>query len=90
MERAEVATYLLGAFGLANVANALSIVASDGLSLASGLSLLGGVAIVAIVGWAVARGRFEDFDTVADSDLLFWALVLSTVGFTTVVAVRLL
>lgn len=89
MKRTEVATYLLGVFGLANVVNALSFVAAAGVSLASGLSLLGGLAIVVVTIFTIHRDRFDDFETVADSDLLFWALVVSTVGFSTVVVVRL-
>ena len=88
MDRAKVAVYLVGLFGLATIAEALGLASMAGPKPQLSVFFGGGILLSSVAVQALYQQRFEEFAVFRDRALVFWAVVLGVIGYVVVISLQ--
>jgi len=90
MDRAKLAVYLIGLFGLATIGQAAGLASMAGFKPQLSVFFGSGLVISGLAVRTLNNGCYEEFDLFRRRDVAFWAVAVGVLGYITVVPLQFL
>jgi len=88
MDRAKLAVYLVGLFGLATIGQAAGLASMAGFEPQLSVFFGSGLVMSGIAVRTLNRGCYEDFAVFRRCDAVFWAVALAVLGYIALVPLQ--
>ncbi|WP_253737634.1 hypothetical protein [Halohasta salina] len=90
MDRAKLAVYLVGLFGLATIGQAVGLASLAGFEPQLSVFFGSGLVITGLAVRTLNAGCYEEFDLFRRRDVAFWAVVVGVLAYIAVVPLQFL
>jgi len=90
MDRAKLAVYLVGLFGLATIGQAAGLASTAGFKPQLSVFVGGGLAMSGVAVRTLNKGCYEEFNLFRRRELAFWAVALGVLAYIAVVPLQFL
>ena len=88
MDRAKLAVYLVGLFGLATIGQAAGLASVAGFEPQLSVFFGSGLVFSGVAVRTLNKGCYEEFDLFRSRDTAFWAAVLGVLAYLAVVSIQ--
>ena len=88
MDRAKLAVYLLGLFGLATIGQAAGLASMAGFEPQLSVFFGSGLLISGLAARTLTKGCYEEFALFRRREVAFWAVVIAILGYVVVVPLQ--
>ncbi|MFD1640472.1 hypothetical protein [Halohasta litorea] len=88
MDRAKLAVYLVGLFGLVTIGQAAGLASMAGFKPQLSVFFGSGLAMSGVAVWTLNKGCYEEFDLFRRRELAFWAVTVGVLGYIAVVPLQ--
>jgi len=90
MDRAKLAVYLVGLFGLATIGQAAGLASMAGFEPQLSVFFGSGLVMSGLAARTLTKGCYEEFDLFRRRDVAFWAVAVGVLGYIVVVPLQFL
>jgi len=90
MDRAKLAVYLVGLFGLATIGQAAGLASMAGFEPQLSVFFGSGLVMSGLAARTLTKGCYEEFDLFRRRDVAFWAVAVGVLGYIAVVPLQFL
>ena len=90
MDRAKLAVYLVGLFGLATVGQAVGLASMAGFKPQLSVFFGSGLVMSGVAARTLRKGCYEEFALFRRRETVFWAVALAVIGYTAAVLFQFL